>query len=484
MSGKTHLTRQDIEGGLRDLGLCEGDIVLLHSSLSAFGLVDGGAPAVVQAFLEVLGDRGTLVVPIFGALGVITDVVREDPRAVRSLHPLAAVAAIGADAEEICHNHWKAETAHGPGTPYTRIAERGGYVCLAGVDQDRNTTLHTAEAMLELPYLTDRTMTFTTPDGEVTRTIRYFPGPHRDFIGLDHLLREAGVMRIARVGKAVVRLVKSRDLIDVCLEAGRADPAYALCDNARCADCVTQRAAIRRDRFSREPFTLAAASGLAGRAVPEMLDNLRACGIEQVELDLVGGRPAHRLDDDALKAAVEGLRDGGCTVAAVRCASIPEPVDALLDRLVASDVPRVVLPLSGAAREHAALAAERGLSLSLCNGVESSPLASRMLLELREAGSVAGFTFSPAHFVRAGEKPFLSSFNQKVRRFIDQLDVEDACPDGTPRPLGQGNAEIKEMISILCCASFDGLMVLTSENRPTGTLPEVVARFEVLLDEM
>ena len=478
------VTQHDIERGLCELGLVEGDIVLLHSSLSSFGRVEGAARTVVDAFLSVLGERGTLVVPTFGALGVVTDVVRDDPRAVRSVHPLASVAAIGADAGAICKDHWEAETAHAEGTPYMRIAEKGGYVCLAGVDQDRSTTLHTAEELLRLPYLNDRTQTFTTDEGEVTRTIRHFPGPHRDFIGLDRLFRQKGVMRIGRIGNAVVRLMKSRDVIDVCLEAGRADAAFALCDNPHCADCVAQRAVLRRDRFEGEAFVLVASSGLAGQTVPEMVTALEASGIGYVELDVVRGQPVHALGNDDLSSTVRALRDGGCEVTALRCGTLPASVGDLMDRAADNEVSRVVLPLSSSARTDADLAAERGLSLSLCNDVEDSVRVSEMLVSLRQSGATVGYTFNGSGFARAGEKPFLYSYKQRLRRFVDQLDVEDVESGGTPQPLAFGNAEIKEMISILRCRSFSGPMVLTTANRATGDLRSTVARFEALLDAM
>ncbi|MBN2308539.1 MAG: AAC(3) family N-acetyltransferase [Candidatus Hydrogenedentes bacterium] len=478
------MTQREIEAGLRELGLGAGDIVLLHSSLRSFGRVDGGARTVVDAFLAVLGPEGTLVVPTFGALGVITEVVREDPRAVRSVHPLASVAAIGADAAALCADHWKAATAHGEGTPYTRIAERGGYVCLAGVDQDRNTTLHTAEALLGLPYLSDKTATFETGEGERTATWRFFPGPHRDFIGLDRLLRERGVLRIGRIGESVIRLMKSQELIDACLEAGKADPAFVLCDNPNCADCVAQRAAIRAARFEGESFRLAASSGLAGRYVPEMIDNLEASGVRAVEVDLVEGRPAQALAEPQLAGAIHGLREGGCEVIALRALSVPEFVESFLDRARAAGVGRVVLPLSSRARHHAACAAERGVHVSFSNATQGSVLASEMLLELAKGGAGPRFTLNAAHLARAGEKPFLYSYKKKLHRFIDQLDLEDCCFDGTPQALARGNAEIKELVSILRCAGFRGIMTLTTANRAVGGLGGAVARFEALLEAM
>jgi len=479
------MTPKEITVGLKELGLRRGDIVLLHSSLSSLGIVDGGADALIDAFLSVLGPEGTLAVPTFGALGVVTERLRERPDAVESCHPKARIAAIGKDAEEICAEHWKAKTAHGHGTPYVRIAEKSGYVCLLGVDQDRNTTLHTVEALLELPYLnTTPEVTFETPEGSCTRSWKYFPGPHRDFIGLDRVLRDSGKLRTRRIGNAVVRLIRSQDLIDIALGVGRRDPAFVLCDNPNCADCVRQRAAIRRDRFARESFSLTTASALAGRYVPEIIDNVQAIGITDIELDALGGKPIQMLSREKIVSAVDTLTSAGCQVVSFRLSAVPTSSEQILSIAEESKVPRVVLPLSRSAGDFTAAAARVGIHASFYNIGISTGVAVQLLVDLRQHGTPVAFTFNAANFARAGEKPFLQSFRSKLRRFVDQLDVEDALFDGLPAPLAGGNAEIKELVSILRCSSFDGPMVLGAGNRPVGDLFAATRRFEELLLSM
>ncbi len=481
---KPHITREMIEQCLRGLGLQAGDIVLLHSSLSSMGHVESAAKTVADAFLAVLGRHGTLVVPAFGALGAVSDYVKEHADAVRSVHPLASVAAIGPAAAEICTDHDKVETAHGEGTPYLRIADLGGYVCLLGVDQDRNTSLHAAEVLLRLPYLSDRTEKFDTPEGPVEKTFRFFPGPHRDFIALDPILRERGIVRIGHIGRAVVRLMRSREMLDACLDLGRADPAFVLCGNPNCSDCVAQRAAIRRDRLAREPFTLVAASGLAGWGVAEVCEATKAAGIEALELDQIQGLPIHLVPSDQFRAAVEMIRASDLHLSALRLRGIPEGLADVMDRAATNAIERIVLPLSPQAEAHARLASDRGLKLSLVNVGVGGQTASEAMLGLRAAGYEVGFTFNPASFALVGEKPFLSSYRQKLREFVDQLDLEDATHDGTVQPLGHGNAEVKEMISMLRCASFEGTFVLTAANREMGGVRGAAARFERLLDAM
>jgi len=479
------VTRADIETGLRGLGLSTGDIVLVHSSLSSLGQVEGGARTVVDAFLAVLGREGTLAVPAFGAFGAIADAVCDHVDAVASIHPRASIAAIGARAEEICRDHWKAETAHGEGTPYLRIADLGGYVCLLGVDEDRNTTLHTVEELLRLPYLTTTDeATFSTREGEVTRSWAFFPGPHRDFIGLDRILRRRGVLRTGRIGSGAVRLMRSREAIDCLLEVGREDPAFALCDNPSCADCVGQRAALFRDRWAREDFSPAAAASLAGEDVPAILAACRATGITAVELDSLDGRPVQALPPTEVAAAVDELAAHGCEVVALRAGPAVSDVTSLVGTAAECGVRRLVVPLRPDVVRPAISAAGSAVSLSCYNTGLASGDVGPAMEELRARSSSLGLTFSATGFARAGEKPFLISYRNRLKRYTDQLDVEDCIFEGQATPLGRGNAEIKELISILRCSGFGGLMVLGAGNAAVGDLGEAVGRLTQLLDTM
>jgi aminoglycoside 3-N-acetyltransferase len=482
MPTRPSITRPQIEQGLRNLGLKAGDVVLLHSSVWSLGTVEGGPPAVIGAFFAVLGDSGTLAVPAFGDFGVLPRLIRDHPQAVQSLQLPGRIAAVGPHADRLCRDHELAETAHGKNTPYTRIAELDGYVCLLGVDQDRNTTLHSAEALLELPYLRDETFEYQAADGSTqTRTFKHYPGPHRDFIGLDRRLREAGIVKVGRIGRAEVRLMPSRDLIAFGVELGRKDPAFVLCDNPSCADCVAQRAALRRHRLQGEPFTLGASASLAGRCVSEMIDNLANCGLAHLEFDRLQGTPVQAAEAEAVRLAVEQLRQESVTVIALRCPGVPEDPEPLCQLAEELQIPRLVLPLTGDARRTLDAARSRGVAISLCNVLHDSAAVCEMFSGLESVG----LTYSPCGFARSGENPFLKSLGaSKARRCIDQLDIEDCRYDGTPTALGRGNAEIKELISILRCGGFDGTFVLSSHNRHVGTLPQIVEQFDDLLGSL
>lgn len=453
------LTKKQISAKLRELGLKSGDKVLLHSSTVSLGEVEGGAQAVLEAFLEVLGTSGTLLVPIFGRLGILTDLIRDDPRAVKSPCPVGTVAAIGADAEALCQDHWAAETAHGVGTPFHRLAEMGGYVCLLGVDQDRNTLLHGIEAMLQLPYLCNTTRTFTLPDGrEITKEFKYYPGPHRNFIGLDHRLREANALKELRIGNAEVRLMSATKLWELGMQWGKEDPAFVLCDNPACADCVRQRAAIARASFGKESFRLAMSSRLAGRYVPEMIENLQTCGISFVELDFIQGKSVAQYPAEKLVSFVQEFQSNDIGVSAMRLNYVPDDPTPVVEAMQAAQVSTLVLPLVGSLEKWLDAEKSAGITLEFANTALGGAAFSAQLKALTAPHKAR---FNPVQFVQAGEMPFLRSYGTgRFIRTMASLDVNDALWDGTPRHLAQGNAEIKELVSIVRCRNFAGTLVL------------------------
>ena len=142
-------THTDLVSGLGSLGLTSGDVVFVHSSLSSFGHVEGGAETVVQAFLEVLGPEGTLAVPSFGKyfmegpgqvwdrdrspslMGRISETVRTWPGARQSPHAVHPVSAVGGLAEDLTERHHLTDFAFD--SPFARLLELDAWIVLLGV---------------------------------------------------------------------------------------------------------------------------------------------------------------------------------------------------------------------------------------------------------------------------------------------------------------------------------------------------------------
>ena len=479
------MNHKEIAEGLRALGLKEGSIVLLHSSFLSLGKVQNGPGEVIKAFLDVIGKKGTILVPAFGQLGVLVEEVKHLPGTVISSCPVGTVAAYGPAAKMLCQDHWKAETAHGKETPYTRLAERGGFICLLGVDQDRNTSLHSIEALLELPYLQTISQTFKNPSGkEVTREYKFYPGPHRDFIGIDRLLLDSGAMKIRRIGNAQVRLIDSAKMFDVLLAAGRECPDLVLCSNPECADCTRQHAAIYAAEMAQESFQLTVSSRLAGRYIPEMIENLQRQGISRIELDYLQGKICASLPAEKLAGAVRELKADGIEVTGIRLPAIPDEPEKLAEKLRQAKISRVIMPLADSAKAVKALK-KAGLTVSLYNIAQSAKSVAHEFSDLvrKEPGTL--FTFNAPNFAKVGEMPFLYSY--RVGRFIKtigQLDIADCTWEGIETELAAGNAEIKELVSILRCGNFPGYFCLGGGSFYPADLNEAADHFRVMLKNM
>lgn len=480
------LNRRSIAKSLSSLGLKKGSIVLLHSSYLSLGPVENGPDEVIAGFLEAIGPKGTLLVPAFGSLGILVEKVKNLPGAIISSCPCAAVAAVGPAAAELCADHWKADIAHGEDTPYTRLAAKGGFICLLGCDQDRNTSLHSVEAMLHLPYL--KTLTYDklqTPDGKtVKHSYHFFPGPHRDFIGVDKLLLDCGAMKIGTIGQAQVRLIKSQIMLDNLMAYGRENPDLFLCENPECADCTWQRAKLAMAEDAREAFKLTCSSRLAGRYVPEMIENLEKAGLTAIELDFVQGKAAANLPAERLAAIVKELAAADITISGIRLPALPDDPAAMADKLKTAGLSRVIMPLAGSAAA-AKVMAKAGLTVSLVNIAQTALNASAAIKDVRQAIPGATVCFNAANFASVGENPFLRSYKAgHFLKTIGQLDIADCTWDGTPKCLANGNAEIKELISILRCSNFSGFFCLGGGVNCPDSLMETAEEFRWLLKNM
>ncbi len=61
------VTQDDITAGVREVAVGAGDVVLVHTSLKAFGWVCGGPIAVINALETVITCRGTIIMPASSA---------------------------------------------------------------------------------------------------------------------------------------------------------------------------------------------------------------------------------------------------------------------------------------------------------------------------------------------------------------------------------------------------------------------------------
>lgn len=246
------LTQDDLRSGLTGLGLRPGDHVLVHSALSSFGPVSGGADAVIDALLAAV-EGGTVVVPTLTGnytlspanpptfdprrspcwTGRIPETLRQRPAAVRSLHPTHSVAAIGTQADALVRDHLESLTPCDERSPYGWLARHAnGCILLIGVTHDSSTMFHHVEELAGVDYhlQTDFARCTIWLDERVIERhyLLHHYGPARRFDVLEPLLIERGIQVDGQIGGAHLRLIRAGPMVELALRGLRANPRLLL----------------------------------------------------------------------------------------------------------------------------------------------------------------------------------------------------------------------------------------------------------------
>ena len=244
MEDTKRVTKDMIKECLVALGIAEGDIVFFHSSLKSIGHVVSGADTVIDAFLETLGNSGTLVLPALCLYdwekmdreaiekawdiqttptftGLIPETLRKRHGSLRSDNPTHSVTAVGRYASEITKEHkrahggewvanrprWASHGAFGENSPWDKLYLLDAKYMFIGVDFGCCTMLHHVQVLLLENYL--------------RKTDSNASWPTFDFLQMGNKLEALGIVRIGNIGGAVTRLISSRSLVDTAIRVLR-----------------------------------------------------------------------------------------------------------------------------------------------------------------------------------------------------------------------------------------------------------------------
>lgn len=272
------VAEQDIESGLRVLGLDSSAAVIVHSSLRSFGHVEGGALAVCRALVSTCGTvlmpaaswdltgvpappelqrpynavqlsaswqefdealtRATPFSddhPIDGELGRIPETMRREVPHVRSGHPLLSYLAVGSHARELV----SAQRLDWPLGPLEALEALDGDVLLLGVGHTSNTAIHLAEQRLGR----SRFYRYAKAAAGVWMELPNVPGQSHRFDEIEPELQD--VTREVSIGACRARCVPLGAVTAAATRLILANPGALLCEDrvCRCHAALQQRLA-------------------------------------------------------------------------------------------------------------------------------------------------------------------------------------------------------------------------------------------------
>ena len=259
------LTKDDYLTALREIGLPagpsassgQGEVVMVHSSLSRFGHVAGGCDTVIDALLDTIGSAGTLAMPALSCswvgrkpfdpaktpsrVGAISEAFRRRAGVLRSGHPTHSVCALGGEAGRITADHTPDRAVFSDEGAFGQLYALDAWVLLL-CDRSANTVLHLAEHRAGL-LVTDLVAHVAEGGRRREVTVRGAPW-HVDFEGHYELLVRRGQLHTARLGEGELYLMRCRHAVDAALEDLRKDPTPAMGRDCDCAVCRNLRAQL------------------------------------------------------------------------------------------------------------------------------------------------------------------------------------------------------------------------------------------------
>jgi aminoglycoside N3'-acetyltransferase len=240
-----------------ELGVTPGGVLLVHTSFSQVGPVEGGPLGLIEALRAAIGPGGTLVMPSMSddddhpfdsrktpclGMGVVADSFWRMPDVLRSDSP-HAFAAIGPEAARITADH-PLDVPHGLNSPVGRVFELDGQIVMLGVGHDANTTIHLAEALAGVRYRRQKSLTIIQA-GQPER-YRYSEIDHccDNFNLVDQWLDSEEGQRRGRVGHGHARLAGSRHIVATVVARLRANEMVFLHEPGVDSQCDEARASI------------------------------------------------------------------------------------------------------------------------------------------------------------------------------------------------------------------------------------------------
>lgn len=246
---KKGITKQKLIADLKNIGIKQGDSVLVHSSLSKIGYVEGGPKTVVEALFEAVGENGTILFPTFPAtgrhktyleedhifdikntpsqMGSLTEYFRKLDSVHRSFHPTDCVAAKGPLAEYYTNSHFGELTPYTENSPFRKLCAKDGKILMIGTTLNGAcTNLHTLEDAVNFKFpvydkkIFDVRMIDEAGNKLVMKTKVHNPdfSAKRNCDALKPLFEKENVLVNGEIGEAKSMLIDANKMLEVMIK--------------------------------------------------------------------------------------------------------------------------------------------------------------------------------------------------------------------------------------------------------------------------
>jgi aminoglycoside N3'-acetyltransferase len=278
------VTKSDFLTALRTVGIQPGDLILAHTSLSAFGHIENGPDTVIDALLEAVGPTGTLLLPTFTQsavycdgdwyvtktfrpfdrssprtwTGKINSVFLQRPGVLRSAHPTHSVAGRGPLAAACLNDHLETDSPTGIKSPFGKLLSHHGKMLWLGADLASTTFLHLLEDQANLPYLKPALCKVCRPNNTIDDITvpKWLPG-HREFYRSHGettaiyraMLAQGLTIRSTTLNsgqgqfpaQGQIHAIDAAQMHALGTKAVQQDPKILLCDSPTCLFCHKYR---------------------------------------------------------------------------------------------------------------------------------------------------------------------------------------------------------------------------------------------------
>jgi len=248
-------TAVDLVHALKKVGVQKGDVIFSHVGMGFLGKPKEGsdkdsvARIIVDAFREVLGPEGTLIVPTYtysfcrkeeydaatspSLVGYFTEAFRIMPGVLRSREPIFSAAGFGPRVVELFRD--LPPTSFGVDCLYDRLVRKDASICNIGVGFRYATFIHYVEKSVGVPYRFDKTFSgIIREEGKkipmemvyYVRTTVEDEDSMPDLSRLEDDARRSGLLHEVPLGRSVVTRVGCRELLELGAAAIRKNPWY------------------------------------------------------------------------------------------------------------------------------------------------------------------------------------------------------------------------------------------------------------------